>query len=806
MKINLDTISSLDTSKSYYLSNTTGEIKEAGAWQKFKCFFGIGDGREKAAKLVEAVKDTLLQASNKIADANLNSSVRSLEDSRSRFFSVSGSSLTRLSRSFSVANAADIARKEAAKIANRPLNEAVKEVCSLLRIESGRLDDIMEVLKRAAKPLIDNPPMKADETGCRVLDDDAFKAELANVLEDAMQTMVDVSKSAPNGRARFDSAVRDAMFSTLYGPDGKRNKMDVSAMGSIADIRFRKVLANCTSYKPSAVTQEEFAASVRTLIDACGEDPDMLDAIEDTARRFLVTGNARLRTPEQIAKRVADCRANQKELFNAIGGDRALRNIARNLTKAYAGLALPPGTFTKTVEALKAVDLAPFQGLGENSDSVDIHNAVMALNKAVRTVLTKSGAMNHLDGQDEILPIRNFVEHGLLTRLSKTDLRGLSAALSTPLAARVAKFYHDYGTSPNKVPKNDLPEGVNKETTSQLLSLLLYVDELKCAVEQSLGSKTAYEPIKYADAKRAPNDAFYPANILEDVQKDSADFIAEKRETFLQGAVKGKSATAGIIRGLFADMIGPAPDNPANMAYGLLNFNTRRMMNTTIMRGAKLVMRGELQDTQLFKDLQRGMDVTLDGVGKLSTDFPTALNQIARFVTGRPDATFDTLDEVSKKKAAIVIGFLGQDSEKAVMDGAGFALDPKGDVPVISLVGDQSKDKKAYKLSFYNGQLNVNLKLTYQRPGILHRGDLIKNPAGFTFNGSFDYVISDREMNRLTALDLAAYDDTEAMAEFNSVGKNGVQENRIGKMFDKIPNPYQINANCKTYYDVEVHG
>ncbi|MBO7620366.1 MAG: hypothetical protein J6T06_07645, partial [Victivallales bacterium] len=74
MPINLDTIRWLNVNKTYYLSNSTGEIKEAGGWQKFKCFFGVGDGREKAAKLVNAVKSALLEASDKITDTNLDTS------------------------------------------------------------------------------------------------------------------------------------------------------------------------------------------------------------------------------------------------------------------------------------------------------------------------------------------------------------------------------------------------------------------------------------------------------------------------------------------------------------------------------------------------------------------------------------------------------------------------------------------------------------------------------------------------------------------------------------------------------------
>lgn len=52
MAITLDTIRSLDASKTYYLANSDGEIKEATPWQKFKCLFGIGDGREKAAIVI----------------------------------------------------------------------------------------------------------------------------------------------------------------------------------------------------------------------------------------------------------------------------------------------------------------------------------------------------------------------------------------------------------------------------------------------------------------------------------------------------------------------------------------------------------------------------------------------------------------------------------------------------------------------------------------------------------------------------------------------------------------------------------
>ena len=54
MKITTTMLTQLRADKSYYLSNTTGTIKETGLWQWFKCFTGLGDGREKAKRLADA--------------------------------------------------------------------------------------------------------------------------------------------------------------------------------------------------------------------------------------------------------------------------------------------------------------------------------------------------------------------------------------------------------------------------------------------------------------------------------------------------------------------------------------------------------------------------------------------------------------------------------------------------------------------------------------------------------------------------------------------------------------------------------
>ena len=51
MPFDTNTLLHLNPNKSYYLSNTTGEIKEAGVVQWFRCLLGVGGGRTKAAAL-----------------------------------------------------------------------------------------------------------------------------------------------------------------------------------------------------------------------------------------------------------------------------------------------------------------------------------------------------------------------------------------------------------------------------------------------------------------------------------------------------------------------------------------------------------------------------------------------------------------------------------------------------------------------------------------------------------------------------------------------------------------------------------
>ena len=123
MEINATTLQNLDPSKSYYLSSTTGEIKRTGFVQWFKCVFGIGDGRAKAAALAAKVKEALLADGAVESDAALDGEIRGLDTS----YSLSGATLMGIASRFRASHSEAVGRADARRAAETIAEEQVNE-------------------------------------------------------------------------------------------------------------------------------------------------------------------------------------------------------------------------------------------------------------------------------------------------------------------------------------------------------------------------------------------------------------------------------------------------------------------------------------------------------------------------------------------------------------------------------------------------------------------------------------------------------------------------------------------------------
>lgn len=162
--------------------------------------------------------------------------------------------------------------------------------------------------------------------------------------------------------------------------------------------------------------------------------------------------------------------------------------------------------------------------------------------------------------------------------------------------------------------------GEIKEAVTQFNTLSGYMDELKETVEKALGRKT-FTPIRFEDAKRANNDEFYAGDILDDVLKESTDFVEEKRQQFLGGIV----VTLQYRRGrddmvLFAPVTDPDAELPAETLRSALALachgegthgNFLGLFGETLLLSAVLPLEGLDADTLAARILGFS-DVALD--------------------------------------------------------------------------------------------------------------------------------------------------------------------------------------------------
>ena len=130
MKIDSQSLLTLKADKTYYIANSTGEIKEASFWQKFKCWTGFGDGRAKVRLLAEQVKAALLADGGVQNEATLDQEMSQLNLNQS----LSGADLKRIATRFRADHSVNVAKADAGRFATA---QAETYVDNLLNPPSG---------------------------------------------------------------------------------------------------------------------------------------------------------------------------------------------------------------------------------------------------------------------------------------------------------------------------------------------------------------------------------------------------------------------------------------------------------------------------------------------------------------------------------------------------------------------------------------------------------------------------------------------------------------------------------------------
>ena len=234
--------------------------------------------------------------------------------------------------------------------------------------------------------------------------------------------------------------------------------------------------------------------------------------------------------------------------------------------------------------------------------------------------------------------------------------------------------------------------------------------------------------------------------------------------------------------------------NPAREFKARVNRNAAASIATHIASRAS-----ENLDYASFElDVNRGMGLTFGGRRVPPKDIPAARDGVAQFLTGNKAATFDGLDEPTRRKACILMSLLHQGSLACLMTGVSGSFEREAGAPRLIIGqangGDQfnsfsvTKDKA--------GNITIKGQVTFTGPVIVNLfngADFVNTASDADGFAKFEGTIrlSAADLDKLADADWKQYDGTEVTATDNDDNL----PDHFRKAADKIPEPYKFTGS-----------
>lgn len=453
VNFNLDTIRTLDANKTYYLSNTTGEIKEAGLWQKFKCAIGVKSAQRKVSNLIDAIRSSLIQESGLKTNDDLDQDIRANINLKK---SVKGSVLKDLVSRFSVAD-------EETRIQNRA-NMAIKNTArsatdTLLATNPGMGDKeaLNMIFSHAMKAALRKDLPKSQDTlgGSLRLNTTGFVSTLKPIEDEVVELLKDVLKNKALGPRGIDKAYAKHIIDTLFYADGTRRAGGAERLKTPLEIRTEDafgvglVLNNNRPQVVYNLLKEKFninpSDKVKEFLELCDGDKELEEVVLNAAPSLCVNSNNKLRSAEQVKARIAAMKDNLAEL-RALGFDKG-NGIPKIFIIALAnleGIAFPKGMIAKIQEQVNKTPLAPFQKIKGFSEGDEIYKAVDETRKTMNRVFQNINVVKEFmdAGEEEVggphsIGTRILAMGMLWTRLDPSTINALTKAFTGTEASKM---------------------------------------------------------------------------------------------------------------------------------------------------------------------------------------------------------------------------------------------------------------------------------------------------------------------------------------------------------------------------------
>ena len=473
-----------------------------------------------------------------------------------------------------------------------------------------------------------------------------------------------------------------------------------------------------------------------------------------------------------------------------------------------SGVSLPKGMIAKLVQTANDAPLKVFGKLSGGSSVMDIHKAVMQMHKTIKTAMISSGA-EKLDGADEKMGARDFVATVLLSRCGKGGLANIRRALDSQNASALNEYYSLSDDGRNGLvenPSEDLKEGIKVVGRIGLT----YLEKINNAVNDNLQELNpgAHEESRVKTFEGEFDiDDFGGDELVDDTVSIAKDINAELVQNFVNATVQGSGAGAEAMKNVLRAKLEGSSD-PGEKLGKSLNANANAMMNWNICGEMKKIVTGK--ECQFKADIYRGTNVTLkNGKNsfKLTTKFETARDELAQFVTGDANATYEGLTKAEdKNKVHLLMALISQETEKAAQMGSQIAIEPRESDQAFGAWFKHDGQSRSYTVEMRNdGGIALHYvmdnEITDIKDNTTNDGlnDEIAVGAGSSWKCTLDYTLKGDEFNRLAKLDFSKFDDSEGKAFFE--GKENMPDgtrqshaNKLEGTVDKFAQEFKVKA------------
>lgn len=408
--INIDTIRSLDIDKQYYLSKS-GQIKEASAWMKFKCWIGCSGARQKVANLIDAVRNTLLNSADKAQDAALDTDIKTIKRDKM----VSGEDLYNLATRFAEANPQTIAKNAAERTIAKNSRDWALAMMSKHQSVAKDPAVLEKIVQHGLKRLFNNPlPMKKGSDSVMKLDSAVFSDKMLMAMDSVGNEISAIlDKINLDGRP-MDRLYAQHIIDKLFNADGTRNETPVESLKTPiqvkVDVAFklnekgRDLNVQHGAYEALQKNNIDPGTKVADILSLCGGDQELEMLVLEKVPELCINSNFDLRSEEKTKAMVS----NIKDAFHEV---RALAKqfpgSAESLKGVIASIGsspMPKGLLTDIARIVQNTKLDKFMKLTSLSSADEIYEGIEQLRLMTDNIGRKIDIVKKFEdaGEDEV--------------------------------------------------------------------------------------------------------------------------------------------------------------------------------------------------------------------------------------------------------------------------------------------------------------------------------------------------------------------------------------------------------------------